>query len=161
MVWMVTFQVAYGPPFSALWHGGLYVTPFHLPGAEMCACANDRVWARAQSILGGYGGASPAKNLPQASMIEPDAWLEIMRKDSYGKKSGFVVHKFFGLVLPGHQGPKKHSRPKFMPKLVGIPLHFLEPNIFFADFLPIGRPIIESKTVMLSGPVLRDTARLS
>ena len=35
--------------------------------------------------------------------------------------------KFFGLVFPGFQPPPrpKSSRPKFTPKLVGIPLQFL------------------------------------
>ena len=51
--------------------------------------------------------------------------------------------KFFGLVFfPGFQAPRKKSRPRFTPRIVGIPLqfHFLEPKCFFvhADFLLTG-----------------------
>ena len=41
--------------------------------------------------------------------------------------------KRFELVFPGLQAPPKNSRPKFMPKLVGIPLqflHFFGPKMF-------------------------------
>ena len=41
-----------------------------------------------------------------------------------------------GLVFLGFQGPPKNSRPKFTPKLVGIPLqfHFRTQNLFTPIF---------------------------
>ena len=52
----------------------------------------------------------------------------------------FFFRKIFGLHFPGLQVPPNNSRPKFTPKIVGIPLqfHFLEPNSFHACFLPTG-----------------------
>ena len=49
---------------------------------------------------------------------------------------------FFGLVFPGFQATQKihDSRPKFMSRIVGIPLqfHFLEPKIYSRRFSAYG-----------------------
>ena len=52
---------------------------------------------------------------------------------------GEFFHTFFSLVVPAFQAPpppKKSSRPKLTPRIVGIPLqfHLLEPNFCHADF---------------------------
>ena len=48
--------------------------------------------------------------------------------------------EFFGLAFPGFQATQKNSRPKFMSRIVGIPLqfHFLEPNIYSRRFSAYG-----------------------
>ena len=72
----------------------------------------------------------------------------------------FFILEFVGLFFPGLQAPPKNSRPKFAPKLVGIPLqfHFLEPKIESRRFSACGgggdRKMIRSSPNLLRTFVL-------
>ena len=63
--------------------------------------------------------------------------------------------EFFGLVFTGLQVLQKHSRPKFSPKIVGIPLQFQSSwtqNVLTVIFCLRGRPKYgKFSTLVLSG----------
>ena len=81
---------------------------------------------------------------PASQVVDPKVLQSILGVNFYNLKFGLANFrkiagefflmpnsdsKFIGLVFSRVSGPPENSRPKFTPKLVGIPLefHFLEP----------------------------------